>query len=292
MTPSELDLTRIKQYNSVLSTKQIKELKTEHEEQFFPSRFDFLNSHLGIRPGKCHFLLGGTGCGKSSLLRAIILDTAKNVRVMCHLSEEHEKDYKYKMHKQLNDKGILENIYVFTENQRECFFKSSFSTFFSWLESNISLVQPQVVFFDNLTTSYLWTSLDLKAQEEALMRFNNIAEDLGVAFFFVLHTKKDVTDSTVRSLIQPEDCRGTQQSALIAPYFYVFQNFKNETGNNATVRVAKARFHDNSVNKFYSLTYNRERGTYIGDCEISFKHMMLLYQDRYRFNEKKGEKSE
>ena len=270
---------------ALMTPKEFNDAEKRHQGAFHDTRFNFLQSHLGLRPGQNHFLLGTAGCGKSSLSRAIQIDCAKKNKILIHLSEEKIEDYKYKLNTQLNDKSILKNIYIVSENQRDNHFKQGLGSFFHWFESNIKEFQPSIVFFDNLTTSYLWTSLGLKGQEESLVRFSNIAEDTNLSFFHVLHTKKDITDTTVRNLIQPEDCRGTQQSALIAPYFYVFQNFKNEFGNNATVRIAKSRFHDLAVNRFFALNYNREKATYVNDTEISFNDLKGLFQDRYKFSE-------
>jgi len=272
---------------ALMTSKEFNDAEKRHQGVFHETRFGFLSSHLGIRPAQNHFLLGTAGCGKSSLCRAIQIDCAKKNRILIHLSEEKIEDYKYKLNTQLNDKSILKNIFIVSENQRDNSFKQGFNSFFSWFEENINEFQPEVIFFDNLTTSYLWTSLGLKGQEEGLVKFNNIAEDTKLSFFHVLHTKKDVTDTTVRNLIQPEDCRGTQQSALMAPYFYVFQNFKNEFGNNATIRVAKSRFHDLAVNRFFGLNYDRGHATYTNDKEIAFNDLKALFQDRYKFNEGK-----
>jgi energy-coupling factor transporter ATP-binding protein EcfA2 len=270
-----------------MTKKELEDARVRHTGEYFPSRFNFLANHSGLRPGQCHFLLGTSGCGKSSLARAVQIDAAKDKRVYIHLSEEKIDDYKYKLNSQLRDKSILSNIFLESENQRENHFRQGFDAYMQWFQQNITEFDPEVIFFDNLTTSYLWTSLGLKGQEEALVRFNNLAEDTGKTFFFIIHTKKDITDTTVKSLIQPEDCRGTQQTALMAPYFYVFQNFKNEFGNNATIRVAKSRFHDMALNRFYALNYSSEHGTYLNDREISFNDLKTLFQDRYKFTENK-----
>lgn len=272
---------------ALMTQKEFNTAEKRHQGQFHETRFNFLQAHLGLRPAQNHFLLGTAGCGKSSLSRAIQIDCAKNKKILIHLSEEKIEDYKYKLNTQLNDKEILKNIFIVSENQRDNHFKQGFTNFFNWFENNIKTFEPEVVFFDNLTTSYLWTSLGLKGQEEALVKFNNIAEDTGLTFFHVLHTKKDITDTTVRNLIQPEDCRGSQQSALMAPYFYVFQNFKNDFGNNATIRIAKSRFHDIAVNRFFALNYNRDKATYVNDREITFNDLKALFADRYKFNEKR-----
>lgn len=272
---------------ALMTKKEYEDAEVRHTGEFFSSRFKFLANHNGMRPGQCHFLLGTSGCGKSSLARAIQIDCAKKHRIYCHLSEEKIEDYKYKLNSQLNDKSILKNIFINSENQRDNHFRQGFDAYFQWFQENIAEHDPGVVFFDNLTTSYLWTSLGIKGQEEALVRFNNLAEDTGKTFFFIIHTKKDVTDTTVKNLIQPEDCRGSQQTALMAPYFYVFQNFKNQMGNNATIRVAKSRFHGLALNRFYALNYSTEHDTYLNDREISFDNLRTLFQDRYKFSESK-----
>ena len=275
-------------YHSALATMTSDEkdyMEMQVDKVYFKSRFNFLNAHNGLRPGKVHMMVGATGCGKSSLVRAMAIDCAISAKTMIHLSEENDRDYAYAINQQLNDKDILSRIAVYSEKHvNSKIGLESLDQWFYMLESRIKAFDPEVIFIDNLSTSFLYISCSFQEQNEAIQRLVDIAQKNQVAIVVVIHTKKDVNDNH-KSLIQPEDVRGTAMSALTFPYVYIFQNFRNEQDYNPTITIKKARMHQ-CTSQRYALRYNEKVATYSSDDRIGQEQFKQMFQDRFKLNDK------
>jgi predicted AAA+ superfamily ATPase len=81
----------------------------------FPSRYQFLKAHNGIRPNCLHGLMGSTGCGKSTLVKCIIAEAASGKRVLVWISEENVVDYQELIN--VLDKSVLSNILFVEEKE-------------------------------------------------------------------------------------------------------------------------------------------------------------------------------
>jgi len=276
-------------YHSALASMSKDEksyLEMQKDQKYFKTRFNFMKSHNGLRPGKVHMLIGATGCGKSSLMRAMAIDCALDSKTMIHLSEENDRDYAYAINVQLNNKEILDRIAIYSEKHvNSKLGLGSLDEWFHMMECRIDAFEPDVLFIDNLSTSHLYISLSFQEQNEAIQRLVDLAQKRQIAVVVVIHTKKDVNDNH-KALIQPEDVRGTAMSALTFPYIYVFQNFRNESGYNPTVTIKKARMHQCTGFR-YALEYNPRVATYSSDAKIDQEEFKQMFQDRFKLDDKR-----
>lgn len=249
------------------------------------SRFQFLLCHNGLRPSRVHWLLGTTGSGKTTILKSVMGDSAREYPVLIYTTEEDVKRY---------GPGILkaspqvprENLKFMSEREIPPDCRSDLKKLLTWFESRIIESGCRLVFMDNLTTSVFFSQrFGIAGQEEAVLKLSEISERLEVTFFIALHTEKKVTDNMGR-LIMGEDCRGTQQSFIKADFFYILQRF--EVGNvyHPFIRVVKHRDYE-PKERSYLLSY--ANGVYTKDQSVSFDKMNEVFIQRNVLGKQKKE---
>ena len=240
------------------------------------SRFKFLMAHNGIRPIRVSYILGTTGTGKSTLVAAIIGDSAKDSPVLVILSEEsavRSARSIYKATPSVNKDNIT---FLYEKNIPEDI-RGNQQKLMAWFEMYIVQSGVKLVFWDNLTSSPLFSqAFGPSGQEWAIFRIRDLCESLEVSFFIVMHTAKAVTDNMNR-YIEGEDVRGTQQSFIGADFFYVFQRFSAGQMFYPFIRTVKHRGTD-PQNKIHLLKFSN--GAYTMDSPSSYEEMNEVFMKR------------
>lgn len=243
---------------------------------FWDSRFKFLQEHCGLRPARMHFLLGTTGSGKSALTASVIADSAREGKVLIILSEENVIRYLPLILK-ANPKIEKENLRFVLESEIPKEIRESQETLMEWLEATIIEAGARIVFWDNLTTSALYSlRFGPKGQEDAILRVRDVCYKMGVAFFIVMHTMKEVSDNMGR-FIQGEDVRGSQQSFIGADHFYILQRFSIGSVYHAYLRTVKHRGYP-SIYKDHMLLFSN--GIYVSDARTDFDKINEIFMKR------------
>lgn len=278
--------------NAVLTKREFDKLEKRHTQQTFFSRYGFTNIHKGFRDGLCHYFLGTSGSGKTTVIRGSIIDCARTRSVLCHLSEEPTTDYKYKINKAVfydeDDIGrlsTLRNINLISEIEDSYKGVDDDISFFRRFKEELNRVKPDIVFMDNLTTSILWRGTP-REQEKSAKMLKQIASEYNIPFVIVVHTKKEISINH-RDFIRPEDVRGNNIVAQLADYWYTLQNFIGDFGQAPIVMVQKSRYHDEALRKFFLLSYSKATSSVTKDKQISYEDLNEFFGSRYKLKENK-----
>ena len=272
-----------------LSEDRKKELKLKNEVTFFDSRFEFLRSGCGLRPGKVHLFLGTTGTGKSTLVRSIQMDCAKQYPILVYSVEEDIDDTEYLIEKRGVDEKVLNNIFFLDESSILKHVKPNDpDALFDHLAKIMIENGCRALFFDNLTTAFY----EGKRPGEQVAFYNGLKAmitRLNVPLVLVAHTKDGVKDSQ-GELICPSDIRNSKHPSNRSEYLYIFQRFniKRHYGKEdlvAVIRVIKARLHDNASTT-YVLGFDSVAREYKNDKLISFDNFNEIFKQRLRLGMK------
>jgi adenylate kinase family enzyme len=271
MSTSELETT-----SAVLSDQERKQLLEENNHEYFKSKFKFIQETRGLRPGMVHMILGTPGSGKSTLSRSILAELLPQVDtcILCWLSEESVEEFKISASKNAVI-GDLSKFQIFSEQdiKPETFEKLSDAKKF--FEDTVRRLNPRIVFFDNITTSMLYMDHPARTQAATAKWMKAFAKEIGVPFFVVAHTKKDISDNTGK-IIDGNDIRGSASIINLTPYLYIFQRFKIEEHFYPTVRIEKHSLHQIEKSMFF-LEYSKERNAYTSDRPVTFNEFKEAY---------------
>lgn len=242
------------------------------------TRFNFLQEINGLRTGGITGVLGTTGSGKSTLVKTMIIDTLKDERALVWLSEETSVDYMMSMI-MLGEEIKRDNLAFFVEQDIDQDERQRLKTpqaVLKFIQDRIIESESRFVFFDNLTTSGLYSDFTPSQQSEIVTGLNNFCKEFDICFVAVLHTRKEVNASWPK-LIEGEDVRGSAQSFQQAIYFFVLQGFRVGSSFHTFVTIKKARI--NSAEKlFFKLVYKNK--SYVSDCSCSFEDMNSIFKMR------------
>lgn len=255
------------------------ENKKIHNTQVFNSRFEFLNSHLGVRPGTLIGLMGTAGSGKSTLLKAIISDCASTDQVTVYLTEERQIDYEidfFDMRANVdNIRFIDETILPYDEVDCDSCIRMMLEVYY--------LSNSKIIFLDNITTSKLYEKFGYSGQCKLIESLRKFTKDSGKTIFYVAHTKKNA-DNNGAELFNGGHIRGTYQAFQQAEYFYSLQPIEVTRGEVLTrypiLRVLKHRYHD-ILNHFFLLGY--QDGEYKFDAVVDYERIKKIWKMRNSF---------
>jgi len=253
-----------------LTSEEKETLRLENEKIHFPSRFSFVHMYGGWRPGKIHTFLGRPSGGKSTLMRSILADLEdKDARVFLWLSEESVQEFETSLaYTSIN----MDNLYVFSEKDNAGSF-ADYDKGIRRFKEEIRDVQPDIVIFDNLTTSPLY-SQKFSRQNQCLTDVDKYCNDLQIPFILFIHTSSQIR-SNANYFIDQNEIRGSRDIVNISQFYYVMQNVQLGDDIRNTVRVTKYRNRP-AKDHFFVLNYDEKSLTYKGDGRRNFEQFKLL----------------
>lgn len=260
-------------------TKTELRLVTEKaDKMFFRSRYGFLLSHNGFRPGNIHTFIGISSGGKSTLVRSLIHDIMINIdeskKVLLWLSEESYLDFITEFGRTgFNDEEKLKNLVIESElsmgikNPRQMLnhFKEKCKGF-------------DLVFLDNITTSEMYEPFRPQEQGSIAKEIKTVADVLQVPIILIAHTGAAVTDNIPR-VIDQNDIRGSKGVVNLSQFFYVLQRFTIGQKIFATLRITKHRGQE-ADHKLYGLKFDKHSKTYGNDVPITFDEFKTIFKQR------------
>lgn len=250
------------------------------------SRFEFLRNHFGIRPFTLHGLIACTGSGKSTLIKCIAAEVARQTKVLIWLSEESKVEYQ----EMLNylDKDCVKNITFVDEKKIPKEYKASQELFFEYFEQMFEESGAGIVLIDNVTTSAFYgQTFGFAGQENSADFLQNFAKTKG-SIFYVSHTGTHVTENYGK-VVNPEDIRGNKKLAHLTEYCYTVQKFVSSGKQYNVLRVAKSRHHKKALG-WYALSF--EKDSYTSGDMIPFSIVNKIFQTRDYFGKKLPKKTD
>lgn len=271
----------------LLDPEFLRELKEANHHVYYNSSFGFLNAHRGFRPGKIHTMIGVSGGGKSTLVRSIFLDFLKanpKKKVFVWLSEEEKMDLVKEIANTTysEDHNCLSRLFIFSEIDNPTLETGAQIT--RVLDAKIREHQPDLVLFDNITTSIAYNDCTAKEQMIFSNSLKRTASGHNVPIFVVGHTGKNV-GAYYDKIIKSDDIRGSSNIVNLSHYFYVMQSFFCDQENYSFVSIDKSRGHGIENKRFY-IQYDPRQRIITQDKPISFEDFKLIYKGRDRLDSK------
>lgn len=258
-----------------ITKEEIDLWKVEKRKTEFNSTFSFLKAHNGWKRGNVHTVLGVSHGGKSTLTRTLIIDALdsgkRNVSVV--LSEENEIDFLI----ELTDSGFgkYENLFVHEELDKTYL---SVKEYLNRLEMFLIESQADILFLDNLTTSFCY--MDRKVAEQSIVAkaLKNLAIKLNIPIVVIAHTGANVTEHYA-GMIEMNDIRGSKTIVNLSEFFYILQSFFVGDKRHNTLRIAKHRG-QNVVDRMYELFYYPPVKIFGKDEMLKFADLKEIYKNR------------
>lgn len=234
----------------------------------------FLLSVNGLRRSSVAVVLGNTSSGKSTLVRSIIADVLTNnktTKVSCFLSEETVSEYKTELFKAFKNTEFSDRMFFYSEQD-----------FDSEIDKANSLTKAfsdpaEVLIYDNITTSSLYSSKTPQDQTDFSNRLKAIAKKTNKALICVAHTNH--TEKNGSKLVSSSDVRGSKNISNIAEFFFINHQFSIGESSLNFVEIEKHRG-QSPEGKFFQLGFNRDTNLYESDFPISFQSFKECYKTR------------
>ena len=262
-----------------ISKEEADRLQQEARTVYIHSKLGFLNAHNGLRPGCIHTLMGMSHAGKSTMVRTLVRDFAfnpenskKKLKMHIRLSEESVEEFRRELSYGVPESERMLDITISSEmedglNQ-------------AGLHELIASVQPDVLIYDNITTSRYYSSKRPGEQAQWCAWMKKISKDLKTATILVAHTGTEITESLSR-LINMNDLRGAKDLVNLSEFFYVFQRFEMKDSYYPILWVSKHRGQE-LINKYYYLDYAPAVRSFVRDQAITFDQVKSNYAKRNR----------
>jgi len=268
-------------YDTGEITKSEKEVLVELQNtQHFRSGFQFLGCHKGFRPSSVHVVMGVSHGGKSTLIRTILLDLLlhnKDKQIGVWLSEETIMDFKTEMsHTKSLDN--MNHLHLFSEMDVPTF--KDVKSLMNQINNFIEECKLDILFFDNVTTSFCYADRKVEQQSLVAQKFKNIASKYQVPVVLISHTRKGVSDNYDKQ-IDMSDIFGSSKLPRIANFFYIMQSYFTDEGRVNIINIAKHRGYPLN-NKYFELVYYPKGRVFSIDRKIDFNRMKEIYKSRQR----------
>jgi hypothetical protein len=274
------------------SDDEIKRAMIEKEVNLFDFiPFNFINDHKGFKAGKTHVLMGETGKGKSTIVRALITATAKNCKTFLYATEESSEDWKVEFTTNNVSKSIMQKIVFLHEDEILDLGAIEPEEFVEILVKKFIESQCGIMFFDNLTMSAFYDGHAPAKQAKIFRLLKSAFLKIKRPVVFIAHTNSQVNTSIGR-MFEPYDIAGSKAPAKGAQFFYIIYRvnyYDSQTGKDGIavfIRVCKARGHKNQ-DKIYQLTYDALQQKYTGDKLIDFESFKACYDMRHKLTKSK-----
>lgn len=274
-----------------MTEEDLNQIKISRDEQRFYSNLNVFKSTNGIRPSELSAIVGPSGNGKSTLCKTISFECAVGGKKCYHLlSEEKDSIYKSAIYEVFKKASGGKNVDKFLSN---LLFETmldwkpeelKLKNFLSYIEKVIDEQDPEMIIFDNFTTSFIG-SLPISAQGDAIVELRKIAAFYEIAIISVFHTAKG-TD-IYKKILDGEDVRGNASSTNAGAYNYILSTyFRGETPR-AFLNVDKARYHKDANKKYYELVFDKNMGIYTEDKPIKYEEIKHIIEEINELSRKK-----
>ena len=261
--------------SGIMSEEDTVEMSSARETNKFISSLKIFKATKGIRPNEFSVIVAQSGNGKSTLCKTISTECAiGGLRCYHLLSEEKTAVYKStiasvfeKMTNGKNTENYLEKLFFesmldWDESQLKIGY------FFDHLEDVINTLCPDMIIFDNFTTSFMST-LPIGTQGDMVNRFRKMASAYEIAILGVFHTAKG-TDLYSR-VLDGEDVRGNASTTNAGSYNYILSTYFRTDPPRAILSIDKARYHPEANKTYYELYYDRDLGIYTKDNKVDYE---------------------
>lgn len=269
--------------SAIMSDSEIAENRKIREELRVTSRLNAFKITNGLRPGIFSTIVGQQGNGKSALCKTIAMDCMIS-GVSCYvlLSEEPSAAYKATINSAMSkacegrnaDKYLNYIKFDSMIDWKHEYKKIDF--LFSHLEDMINEYLPEVLIFDNFTTSFLG-GLPINVQGDVIDKFRKMASFYDIAIVGVFHTVKGV--DIYKKVLTSEDVRGNASSTNGSAYNYVLATYFNSKPPRAILGIDKARYHPMANKTYWELTYDTDLELYIGDKQVDYDYVNTILSD-------------
>lgn len=230
----------------------------------WPSRFKFINVYNGYRPGFAHLFIGNTHVGKSTFVRSLLLDAAlrPDAKILLYLSEESASDFKTELAflgKQIDD---FKKVTIYSEQDND-----PGQDTVAVMKSLVYQVEPNLVFFDNLTTCSEYNTGNPSQQANLTQKLKRFFYAESIPWVVFAHTAKGA--SSPRKLVEPDDIRGNQTLANEAQFCAGINKIEDADGAITSVlRILKSRG-QTVLDRIYTMDYNPRMRIYTGDYKCN-----------------------
>lgn len=265
-------------YDNVLSIDTVTAKLRAAANQFnIHTVLEFMEEHRGLRFGKIHLLLGSTGCGKSTLVRTMLLDCilgSQDIRTGIYLSEETLTDFYVEFSTNELDDYTKQKLSVISEQDEPV---KTGREFFKKLESLVEQ-KCRVIFIDNITTSRLYENSKPNQQGDIIDYLKRFATKHNVALVVVAHTAKGSISSNNR-LIDIEDVRGSGALPNAAPIAWTIQRVDYCNLRATVVRVAKNRGYT-VKHQWFLAVYHAKNKVFCTFKPVEFEKIKDIFKQR------------
>ncbi|WP_412474158.1 ATP-binding cassette domain-containing protein [Halobacteriovorax sp. YZS-1-1] len=265
---------------SLMSSEEQDSIREKLKTQDYLSRYYFLNAHYGLRKSQIHVLVGESGKGKSTLLRSIMLDSARFSNILVLLSEEDSDTFKYQMNEFAKSDVFtkkasesLQKIKVLSELDNEFDPIRNFSHYFAQIRHFIQSYNIKSLFYDNISTGLF--SEEFALQANVLKEFKKIAIDFNIPVFIISHPKKGALFSEL--LLKKDHISGNRCMSTIPENIYTLNACHNLFPKKTYILIDKSRHYSRANNKWFELEYtylNDETGAFTSDKPVTYENVI------------------
>jgi hypothetical protein len=254
------------------SKERLDKLKNETH---FKSRFKHLQAHNGFRPGELHTFIAEKGGGKSTLVRAWVIDMLlQDKRVYIRLSEERSESYFDAIVEYLGPDYAHKASTLIVDSEVEIPQDELGDNYIDALQARTIASDAQILIIDNFTTSAL-ARVAPTMQERFSVNLRQMAMDSEIPVIVVAHTEKGFTNK--RGIATGDNIRGNMTLSNTAAYIYTLTVFHQLTGRPAVLYIDKARFHTQANKKLFLLQF--EQDTYVSDRSMTYDDVRVILKD-------------
>lgn len=245
------------------------------EEKNFRSRFKHLQIHNGFRKGELHTLIAEKGGGKSTLVRAWVIDCLLDGKIVfIRLSEDRSQVYKDTIAVYLGQQGehYLKNLII--DSEIEISSNTNCEKYMDDLRAKIVKTQADIFFLDNFTTSVL-SRTNPQKQEQNAVTLRQISMDANIPVIVVAHTEKNFNKK--RGIATGDNIRGNMTLANTSAYVYALTIFHELPERPTIFFIDKARHHSSANKKIFMLNFHMD--TYKDDRLATFEVIKMIMKE-------------